>query len=116
VGDKNGDASVNFKEFKAKIENYLDKMFNWLDLDGDGALDEGVSMKSLSFKLFLEALDETYLFVNQDDILSVEDAPEGSFTDRNDDGKIFLREVFGVSLINLPVPLYIVQTVRHLRQ
>ena len=56
----------------------------------------------------MEALNQAYLFfdMNQDDILSASDAPERSFRDWNDDGKISLREVFGVSLINLPAPLY----------
>ena len=108
IADKNEDEAVNFDEFKAAAKDYVGKVFNFLDSDEDGYLDEDVSIKSLSAKLFLKALDETYLFldVNQDDILSVDDAPTGTFRDRNDDGKISLREVFRVSLINLPAPLY----------
>lgn len=108
IADKNEDDAVNFDEFKAAAEDYVGKVFNFLDSDADGYLDEDVSIKSLSAKLFLKALDEAYLFldVNQDDILSVDDAPPGTFRDRNDDGKISLREVFRVSLINLPAPLY----------
>merc|ERR1712002_540546 len=108
VGDKNADGKVDFKEFKAGVDDYIKKVFNVLDKDEDGSLDKDVSLKSLSAKFFLQLLDEGFLFfdVNEDDIMSVEDAPEGSFRDWNDDGKISLREVFGVSLINLPAPLY----------
>merc|ERR1719228_1246165 len=79
-----------------------------LDTDEDGSLNEDVSVKSLSAKVFIETLNELYQFfdVNQDDIMSVEDAPPRAFYDRNDDGKISLREVFRMSLINLPAPLY----------
>ena len=50
-------------------------------VNGDGSLDEKVYVKSLSAKLFIQILDEVFLFfdVNQDDI---------AFRDRNDDGKI----------------------------
>ena len=108
VADTNNDAAVSFDEFKAMFENYIGKVFKYIDSDEDGFLDESVSIKSLSAKLFLAVVDETYLFVdvNQDDILSVDDAPPRTFRDRNKDGKISLREVFGVSLINLPAPLY----------
>ena len=97
IADKNEDEAVNFEEFKAAAKDYVGKVFNFLDSDEDGYLDEDVSIKSLSAKLFLKALDETYLFldVNQDDILSVEDAPTGAFRDRNDDGKS-LSERFSV--------------------
>merc|ERR1711915_261308 len=82
--------------------------FDILDSDKDGFLDDEVSVKSINANLFMEALDQLYLFfdMNQDDIISAADAPEGSFRDWNDDGKISLREVFGVSLINLPAPIY----------
>eukprot|EP00092_Neocalanus_flemingeri_P016889 GFUD01018267.1.p1 GENE.GFUD01018267.1~~GFUD01018267.1.p1 ORF type:complete len:352 (+),score=112.07 GFUD01018267.1:1065-2120(+) len=105
--DEDGDAKVNFEEFKAKMEKYVEKVVNFLDLNEEGSLDE-VSIKNLSLKLFLDVLDETFTFsdINQDDILSVEDAPPRTFRDRNDDGKISLREIFGVSPINLPAPLY----------
>jgi len=108
VGDKNADGKVDFKEFKAGVDDYIKKVFNVLDKDEDGSLDKDVSLKSLSAKFFLQLLDEGFLFfdVNEDDIMSVEDAPRRTFYDRNDDGKISLREVFGVSLINLPAPLY----------
>merc|ERR1712013_278137 len=108
VGDKNADGKVDFKEFKAGVDDYIKKVFNVLDKDEDGSLDKDVSLKSLSAKFFLQLLDEGFLFfdVNEDDIMSVEDAPQRTFYDRNDDGKISLREVFGVSLINLPAPLY----------
>ena len=47
-----------------------------------------------------------FLDTNKDDTIAVEDVPEDAFRDRDDDGKISLREIFGVSLINLPAPLY----------
>ena len=108
VGDKNADFSVNFEEFRSLVEKYVGKIFRYLDSDEDGYLDEDVSVKSLSAKVLIETLNELYQFadINQDDILSVEDAPQGKFRDRNDDGKISLREVFRVSMINLPAPLY----------
>jgi len=108
VGDQNTDGQVDFKEFKAGVDAYAKKLFDVLDTDQDGSLDKDVSLKSLSAELFLQLLDEGFLFfdVNEDDIMSVEDAPPRTFYDRNDDGKISLREVFGVSLINLPAPLY----------
>merc|ERR1719435_525317 len=108
VGDQNADGKVDFKEFKTGVDKYAKKVFDVLDTDEDGSLDKDVSVKSLSAKLFLQLLDEGFLFfdVNEDDIMSVEDAPPRTFYDRNDDGKISLREVFGVSFINLPAPLY----------
>jgi len=108
VGDQNADGKVDFKEFKTGVDKYAKKVFDVLDTDEDGSLDKDVSVKSLSAKFFLQLLDEGFLFfdVNEDDIMSVEDAPPRTFYDRNDDGKISLREVFGVSLINLPAPLY----------
>jgi len=108
VGDKDADGKVNFDEFKAGVEDYVRKVFDFLDSDGDGSLDDGVSLKNLSAKFLLQVLNEAFLFfdVNQDDIMSAEDFPPRTFRDRNDDGKISLREVFGVSLINLPAPLY----------
>merc|ERR1712042_140266 len=108
VGDKDGDGKVTFPEFKSGIEDYGKKAFDILDTDKDGFLDDEVSVQSINANLFMEALDQLYLFfdMNQDDILSASDAPEDSFRDWNDDGKISLREVFGVSLINLPAPLY----------
>merc|ERR1712142_1046782 len=110
VGDKNEDGKVNFEEFKAGVDDYVEKLFNVLDKDGDGSLDKDkeVSIKSLSAKFFLKLLDEGFLFfdMNQDDVMSVQDAPTRTFYDRNEDGKISLREVFDASLINLPAPLY----------
>merc|ERR1711872_576181 len=74
VGDKNEDGKVNFEEFKAGVDGYVEKLFNVLDKDGDGSLDKDkeVSIKSLA-KFFLQLLDEGFLFfdVNQDDVMSV---------------------------------------------
>merc|ERR1719347_2057748 len=108
IGDTNKDGKVDFNEFKAGVDDYIKKVFNVLDKDGDGSLDRDISIKSLSANFFLQLLDEVFLFfdVNEDDILCPEDAPPRTFYDRNDDGIISLREVFGVSLINLPAPLY----------
>merc|ERR1711915_518401 len=108
VGDKNGDGKVTFVEFKSIIEGYVKKVFDILDSDKDGYLNDEVSIQNLNTNLFMEALNQAYLFfdMNQDDILSASDAPERLFRDWNDDGKISLREAFGVSLINLPAPLY----------
>jgi len=98
----------DFKEFKDGVDEYIKKVFNVLDKDADGSLDNDDSLKSLSAKFFLQLLNETFLFfdVNEDSIMSVEDAPPRTFDDRNDDGKISLREVLGLSLIHLPAPLY----------
>merc|ERR1719320_2138514 len=107
--DKNEDGMVDFKEFKAKVEDYVEKIFIELDKDDKGSLDKDVSIKSLSAKFFSQVLDELFLLMdmNKDDILAVEDTqvPEVVF-DRNKDGKISLTELFRVSLINLPAPLY----------
>jgi len=108
AADKDGDGKVTLEEFNSGIEGYGKKAFDILDSDKDGFLDDEVSVKSINANLFMEVLNLVYSFfdMNQDDILSVSDAPAGSFRDWNDDGKISLREVFGVSLINLPAPLY----------
>merc|ERR1719435_713953 len=75
IADKNGDGMVDFKEFKAKMEDYVEKIFNELDKDDDGLLDKDVSMKTLSATFFSRVLDELFLLIdmNQDDILAVED-------------------------------------------
>jgi len=90
------------------VHEYIKKVFNVLDKDEDGSLDNDDSLKSLSAKFFLQLLNETFSFfdVNEDSIMSVEDAPPRAFDDRNDDGKISLREVLGLGLIHLPAPLY----------
>merc|ERR1719153_1361668 len=97
IGDTNKDGKVDFKEFKAGVDDYIKKVFNVLDKDGDGSLDKDISLISLSANFFLQLLDEVFLFfdVNEDDILCPEDAPPRTFYDRNDDGKISLRELFG---------------------
>ena len=109
AGDINKDGKVNFVELKSAVEDYVKKIFNILDEDGDGVLDQWISIKSLSTKFFLQLLDEFFLFfdVNQDNMLSVDDAPPRAMYhhDKNDDGKISLEEVFGMSIINFPAPL-----------
>merc|ERR1711970_138647 len=107
-GTKNTALVGDFKEFKDGVHEYIKKVFNVLDKDEDGSLDNDDSLKSLSAKFFLQLLNETFSFfdVNEDSIMSVEDAPPRAFDDRNDDGKISLREVLGGSLIPLPAPLY----------
>merc|ERR1711970_453388 len=109
IADKNGDGMVDFKEFKAKMEDYVEKIFNELDKDDDGLLDKDVSMKTLSATFFSRVLDELFLLIdmNQDDILAMEDFPAPkSIFDRNKDGRISLTEFNGVSLIKLPAPVY----------
>jgi len=95
VGDKDGNGKVNFEEFKTKIEEYVEKMFNYLDSDGDGSIDEvkkdesvknlklfnyldsdgdgsidevkkGESVKNLKLKLFIEIVDEIFAFFDMD--------------------------------------------------
>merc|ERR1719153_563773 len=107
-GTKNTALVGDFKEFKDGVHEYIKKVFNVLDKDEDGSLDNDDSLKSLSAKFFLQLLNETFSFfdVNEDSIMSVEDAPPRAFDDRNDDGKISLREVLGLGLIHLPAPLY----------
>merc|ERR1711909_188257 len=107
-GTKNTALVGDFKEFKDGVHEYIKKVFSVLDKDEDGSLDNDDSLKSLSAKFFLQLLNETFSFfdVNEDSIMSVEDAPPRAFDDRNDDGKISLREVLGLGLIHLPAPLY----------
>jgi len=111
VGDKDGNGKVNFEEFKTKIEEYVEKIFNYLDSDGDGSIDEvqkGESVKNLKLKLFIEIIDELFVFfdMDQDDIISTEDIGLGEHFDRNGDEKVSLREWWGMSPINLPAPIY----------
>merc|ERR1719167_286397 len=108
VMDKDGSGSVNFDEFKESVNTYIKKVFDILDTDKDGFLAEDVSIKKFPAKLFREALNAgyTYFDTNEDDTIAVEDVPADTFRDRDDDGKVSLREIFGVSLINLPAPLY----------
>merc|ERR1711970_969900 len=107
-GTKNTALVGDFKEFKDGVHEYIKKVFNVLDKDEDGSLDNDDSLKSLSAKFFLQLLNETFSFfdVNEDSIMSVEDASPRAFDDRNYDGKISLREVLGLGLIHLPAPLY----------
>merc|ERR1711970_1092520 len=111
VGDKDGNGKVNFEEFETKIEEYVEKLFNYLDSDGDGSIDEvqkGESVKNLKLKLFIEIVDEMFAFFDkdQDDIISTEDIGLGEHLDRNGDEKVSLREWWGMSPINLPAPIY----------
>jgi len=111
VADTEGDEKVTFDEFNAKINSYVKEVFGFLDANGDDSLEialKEASVKKINLKILLDILHNlmTFFDVNEDDILSVEDAPERTFRDRNDDGKINLREVFGTSPINLPAPLY----------
>ena len=92
AGDKDGNGKVNFEEFKTKIEEYVEKLFNYLDSDGDGSIDEvkkGESVKNLKLKLFIEIVDEIFAFfdMDQDDIISTEDIGLGEHLDRNGDEK-----------------------------
>jgi len=111
VADKDGNGKVNFEEFKTKIEDYVEKLFNYLDSDGDGSIDEvqkGESVKNLKLKLFILIIDEIFAFldIDQDDMISTEDIGLGGHLDRNGDEKVSLREWWGMSPINLPAPIY----------
>merc|ERR1712243_307953 len=99
VADKNEDGMVDFNEFKAKAEDYVEKIFIELDKDDKGSLDKDVSIKSLSGNFFSQVLDELFLLMdtNQDDILAVEDSQfqiQKDMYDWNRDGKISLTEFF----------------------
>jgi len=111
VCDKDGNGKVNLKEFKTKIEEYVEKLFNYLDSDGDGSIDEvqkGESVTNLKLKLFIEIVDEVFAFFDkdQDDMISTEDIGLNPYFDRNGDETISLREWWGMSPINLPAPIY----------
>ena len=85
VGDKNNDASVNFDEFRAMVEDYVGKVFKYLDSDEDGFLNEDVSVKSLSAKLVLEALNELYLFTDFNTIVEEDGTAGVDMIDSEDD-------------------------------
>ena len=111
VMDTDEDGKVTFAEFKAKIESYLEIFFTFLDSNGDGSLDVALkeaSLKKISLQFLLDILNDfvSFMDLNQDDSLSTDDLPQGTYRDRNDDGRISLREMFGISLINLPAPVY----------
>ena len=106
--DSDRSGSVNFDEFKNDVNILIKSFFDILDKDKDGFLAEDVSIKMLPVELFWAALYNGFGFFdkNKDDTIAVEDFPADTFRDRDDDGKISLREIVGVSMINLPAPLY----------
>merc|ERR1719334_1373897 len=108
VMDKDGSGSVNFDEFKESVNIYIKKVFDILDTDKDGFLAEDVSIKKFPAKLFWEALNAgyTYFDTNEDDTIAVEDVPADTFRDKDEDGKIALREILGFTFIHLPAPFY----------
>ena len=67
---------------------YVEKLFNYLDSDGDGSIDEvqkGESVKNLKLKLFIEIVDEIFAFfdIDQDDMISTEEIGADEHFDRN---------------------------------
>jgi len=109
AGDMNGDTVVTFGEFRAMVEKYVEIIFNTLDLNEDGFLDElqkADPIKNLSLRIVLVVLDEMFAFydTNQDDMLSLNDI---HFVDGQQyKRKTSLREYIGVSPISLPEPMY----------
>ena len=110
IGDKNGDDEVDFDEFESKFVEYLTIVFNILDRDNDGSIDEVLtneSVKEYSLEFFEKLLQNVveYFDDNGDESISTEDffLP---YSNRNKDGKVAFSELIGQSLINLPAPIY----------
>eukprot|EP00092_Neocalanus_flemingeri_P013160 GFUD01014179.1.p1 GENE.GFUD01014179.1~~GFUD01014179.1.p1 ORF type:complete len:623 (-),score=176.96 GFUD01014179.1:158-2026(-) len=116
IVDKNGDNEVNLEEFKSKIDEYLTIAFNILDRDDDGSIDEVLtneSIKEYSLEFFEQLLKIVveYFDSNEDESISTADfISEFKRSDRNEDGKVTIYELTGLSLINLPAPLYTAYT------
>eukprot|EP00092_Neocalanus_flemingeri_P022918 GFUD01024846.1.p1 GENE.GFUD01024846.1~~GFUD01024846.1.p1 ORF type:complete len:622 (-),score=175.45 GFUD01024846.1:199-2064(-) len=116
IVDKNGDNEVNLEEFKSKIVEYLTIAFNILDRDDDGSIDEVLtneSIKEYSLEFFEQLLKIVveYFDSNEDESISTADfISEFKRSDRNEDGKVTIYELTGLSLINLPAPLYTAYT------
>jgi len=109
-GDKNANKKVDFDEFKIMIYGYVKKVFDEFDNDGDGALDNKVSMKSLSVPFFLQLLDEAYLFfdLDQDNMMSLGELPFSVRHSRTKSEHIkrILRDDFGIHMSVIPAPFY----------
>eukprot|EP00092_Neocalanus_flemingeri_P047654 GFUD01054078.1.p1 GENE.GFUD01054078.1~~GFUD01054078.1.p1 ORF type:complete len:523 (-),score=119.66 GFUD01054078.1:146-1714(-) len=116
IGDKNGDNAVNFEEFESKIVDYLKIAFKILDRDNDGSIDEVLTneaIKEYRLEFFEQILENAveYFDSNEDTSISTEDFLSVlRFNDRNEDGEVTIYELIGLSLINLPAPLYTAYT------
>ena len=116
VADKNGDNQVDFDEFKSKIVEYLTIVFNILDRNDDGSVDEVLTNESFneySLDFIEELLKNVVAFFdfNEDNSISLEDLKDVMYVpDRNRDGVFSISDFIGQSLINLPAPLYIAYT------
>ena len=116
VGDQNGDNEVDFEEFKSKFVEYLTIAFDTLDRNNDGSIDEVLgnhSFHEYSLQFFEHVLNNVIEFFdnNKDESISTEDfIPAIESMDANEDGKVSLYELIGLSLINLPAPIYTAYT------
>ena len=86
-----------------------------LDDNKDGSLFTealtGEILMALPLKLFQEALDSIFDFIdsNHDNNVDLNDHFFENIRrngDKNDDGEVALSEVFGTSLISMPAPIY----------
>jgi len=109
-GDKNANNMVDFDEFKTMVHGYVKKVFEELDNDGDGALDNKVSMKSLSVPFLVQLLDEAYLFfdLDQDNMMSLGELPFSVRHSRTKSEHIkrILKYDFGIHMSIIPAPFY----------
>jgi len=108
VFDKNGDDEVNFEEFKSRITEYITLLFNIFDENKDGSVDKvESSFDSFSFELFEELLRHAILYFDNsgDNAISTID-----YTSDGRAGPIPLSDLIGLSLINLPAPVFTAYT------
>ena len=115
--DTNGDDDVTFEEYESIFIDYFTIFFNELDRNNDGSIDENLtneSIKEYSLEFFERLLIfyiEFYDF-NGDQSISPEDftfvIPQSMFQDidKNEDGKVTIAELTGISLITFPAPIY----------
>ena len=116
VGDQNGNNEVDFEEFKLKFVEYITIAFNTLDKNNDGSIDEVLgnhSFHEYSLQFFEHLLRNVFEFFdnNEDESISTEDFIQAiENMDTNEDGQVSLYELIGLSLINLPAPIYTAYT------
>eukprot|EP00092_Neocalanus_flemingeri_P004902 GFUD01005275.1.p1 GENE.GFUD01005275.1~~GFUD01005275.1.p1 ORF type:complete len:623 (-),score=158.43 GFUD01005275.1:144-2012(-) len=116
IADKNRDGEVQFDEFHSKFVEYLTILFNLLDRNNDGSIDEVLTneaIKEYSLEFFEQILKNAveYFDSNGDKSISTDDFISVlRFNDRNEDGEVTIYELIGTSLINLPAPLYTAYT------
>eukprot|EP00092_Neocalanus_flemingeri_P016178 GFUD01017510.1.p1 GENE.GFUD01017510.1~~GFUD01017510.1.p1 ORF type:complete len:614 (+),score=156.73 GFUD01017510.1:34-1875(+) len=114
IADKNRDGEVKFDEFHSKFVEYLTILFNLLDRNNDGSIDEVLTNESImeySLEFFEHLLNNTVDFfdINGDDSISTDDFISiFPISDRKKDVKVTIYKLFGISLISLPKPLYTV--------